>query len=174
MTINSDRKKKANTAAFIVGVSLGVSLLTVLVAVFLKRRCQEILIPLALDRGQTYTFIPPRPISLAGEETKKNVSQTEKRLPLEIQARPSVFHRREAGSVIVTTLPGATCEISARYSTGSAPASLTTGQITVGPSGQHRWVWEIGTSGVYVDVTIEAVKEGYNRQVSQMRVDITG
>lgn len=172
MPATSEDKKKSNRTNFIIGMSVGTGILSLILYLLLRRRCQEILLPLRMERAQTYTFIPPKPIQLAMHPGKTDEKTEPRQFPLELRARPSVFRRRETGSLVVTTLPGTLCTIEARYSTGAAPFSLNTNTISVGPSGQYRWIWDIGTVGSYVDVILRAEREGYEAQTKKLSVDI--
>lgn len=166
----SDNKK--NIAFFIIGIGLGAGLLSTALYLLLKKRYHEILIPVQRYGGQTYTFIPPRAIPLTMAAGKSEKSEAQDSFQLEIKARPSVFRRGETGTIIVSTIPGTLCTLQARYSTGASPSSLHSNSIRVGGAGQHRWLWDIGTSGSYVDVSVQAESEDGSTLKKTLRVEI--
>jgi hypothetical protein len=93
-------------------------------------------------------------------------------LPLTIKADPPRFVRREQGTIIAKTLPGAACTIEAVYSTGRHPGSLETDPVTANRDGECRWTWEIGTGGTHVDVTVRAQHKGYEQVEAALQVGI--
>ncbi len=161
-----------NIAFFIIGISIGAAVLSAVLYLLLKKRAHEILIPVKGYGGQTYTFIPPRAIPLSGA-ARDEKTEIQDLFQLEIKARPSVFKRGETGTIVVTTLPGTLCTLAARYSTGASPSSLHGTSVRVGGAGQHRWLWDIGTSGTFVDVSVIAEREDGSTLNKTLRVDIT-
>ena len=93
-------------------------------------------------------------------------------LPLTLSAEPVRFIRREPGTIYAKTLPGATCNVEAIYSTNRRPGSLETGPTAVDADGRCQWTWVIGTSGTHVDVTVRASLAGYEQAEAALRVEI--
>jgi hypothetical protein len=108
---------------------------------------------------------PPEPIEEAAVPAVEE-------LLLKITAKPRKFKRNNPGTIKVQTIPGASCIISARYSTGRAPNKLDTSPAIAGGDGELTWSWEVGTSGSYVDITITAEAEGYEPTSGALRVNI--
>ena len=73
-----------------------------------------------------------------------------------LHAEPDPLVRNQPVTVRAKAAPGALCTLTARYSTGYTPNSLDTEQQKADAEGVCEWTWEIGTTGSYVDVTVEA------------------
>ena len=159
------------------GLGLGVVVGVILYQELKRRQEEETSGPTekALIRppAQAITIPPPsrtREIALKREE-RRDIQPAV--LPLSIEAIPAKFRRGEPGTIRVRTLPDATCAIEAVYSTGRRPTGLDTGPITAGENGECEWTWGIGTSGTYVDVTIQGWLEGYENAEETLRVPIS-
>jgi hypothetical protein len=148
---------------------LGVGFFTVGTVVYLltKRRREA-------EQAPAIEGIPIRPPD--GEVVLPTPPEAQKArpaaLPLTLKADPSRFVRREPGTIVAKTLPGAACTIEAVYSTGRRPGSLETGPVTANRDGECRWTWEIGTGGTHVDVTVRAQHKGYDQVEAVLQVGI--
>lgn len=92
--------------------------------------------------------------------------------PLKLSAFPHPLRRNQPGTVRVETLPGATCIIKARYSTGFAPTSLDADPRASDESGVCEWRWEIGTSGAYVDIEVQVWQEHHIVNSARQRIEV--
>jgi hypothetical protein len=93
-------------------------------------------------------------------------------LKLNLIAEPARFVRREQGTLIVETLPGASCKLEAVYSTNRKPSGLDEGPVAADSNGNCRWTWPIGTGGSHVDVTVRASLAGYEDAEADLRIEI--
>jgi len=93
-------------------------------------------------------------------------------LTLQISAQPRTFKRGTDGTVRVKSLPGASCSLNARYSTGRAPTGLDEGPLTCDADGVCAWTWSVGTSGSHVDVEVAAAKDGFEDIAKSKRIEI--
>ena len=92
---------------------------------------------------------------------------------LTLEASPRPFKRREEGTIIAQTQPGATCTISARYSTGRTPNSLKELVCQADGQGECRWTWDIGTAGDSVKVEVTAARGDHEPTTKLLTVPIT-
>lgn len=110
-----------------------------------------------------------------GQATKiPTLPEANTELPLIVTVIPAQFTRGAEGRVRVETLPGATCTLEAVYSTRRHPQGFANSPATivVNNKGVHEWVWEIGTGGAFVDLTVEAWLEDHDMVMASLRVPI--
>lgn len=151
-------KSFARQVAWVVlGVGTGVGLV-----MYLLGQREEQAKSASSPRPRQKIVIPP-PIR---EEVKPGA------LKLNLTAEPAKFARRKQGTVIVETLPGASCKLEAVYSTNRKPSGLDEGPVAADSSGNCRWTWPIGTGGSHVDVTAQASLDGYEDAEASLRIEI--
>ncbi len=109
-----------------------------------------------------------------GITLKPSVAQPQENraAPLKLSVFPQPLRRNQPATVRVETLPGATCIIEARYSTGFAPTSLDADPRTSDESGVCEWRWEIGTSGAYVDIEVQVWQEHHTVNSARRRIEV--
>lgn len=93
-------------------------------------------------------------------------------LSLRIEAIPETLVNGEDGRIRALTAPGATCLISARYSTGRPPVSLDIRPRRASSSGVCEWVWSVRTSGSWLDVEVQAWLEDHLIARAEKRFEV--
>ncbi len=159
MSFRKVGKSFAKQVAWVVlGVGTGVGLIMYL----LGQREEQPAKPASSAHSRQGIVIPP-PI-------RKEVKPAA--LKLNLIAEPAKFVRREQGTVIAETLPGASCKFEAVYSTNRKPSGLDEGAVAADSNGNCRWTWPIGTGGSHVDVTVRASMTGYEDVETSLRIEI--
>jgi hypothetical protein len=110
--------------------------------------------------GEKSTSLAQKPVQAITIKPKKKVEMAAPALTLSLSAEPKKFVRRREGTVRAKTQPGAACVIAAKYSTNRSPNTLSTDPVKADENGIAEWGWEIGTGGNFVEVTVEASREG--------------
>lgn len=175
--MSSDRNTRR---FFAVGIGIG---LAVALTVYLRRllespegerqlrAAQERLkLPIRIDGPAVIPPVRERPLS--SEVAEPVVSEEPARLPLKVEASPHPFVRNQPGMIQARTLPGATCNIKAIYSTNRPPLSLETGEVEADENGHCEWTWDIRTGGDSVDVTVWVNSEGYEEAGLKITIPI--
>jgi hypothetical protein len=160
--------RATQTILFTMGVALGV--FAVVVYVMERLRGRDVLIdalPEPVERRLAHRPIQAITLSPPAERGIQAMPIT-----LRVEALPEPFVRRQPGTIRVATLPGATCQIEARYSTNRPPASLEDERKTADEDGRCEWTWDVRTGGEYVDVTVQAWGEGYATTQAGMRIAV--
>lgn len=89
-----------------------------------------------------------------------------------LHADPDPLVRRQPVTIRAKAAPGAACTLNARYSTGHGPNSLDTGTVTADDDGYCEWTWHVGTTGSYVDITVETRHAGGETVTDEVRFTI--
>lgn len=91
-----------------------------------------------------------------------------------LHAEPDPLVRSQPVTVHAKAAPGALCTLTARYSTGYTPNSLDMEPQKADTDGVCQWTWEIGTTGSYVDVAVEAQNAAGETANDEVRFQIVG
>lgn len=75
--------------------------------------------------------------------------------PLVVEVNPAPIVRGRPVTVLARALPGATCRIDARYTTGFAPRSMDGQPQTIDADGACRWQWVVRTRGDGLRIVIK-------------------
>ncbi len=122
--------------------------------------------------GKKSTSLAHKPVQAITIKPEKKTEMAAPALTLSLSAEPKKFVRRQEGTVRARTQPGVTCVIAAKYSTNRSPGKLNTDPVKAGENGIAEWRWDIGTSGDYVEVTVEASRAGEMPVSASLKVEI--
>ncbi|MBN1122498.1 MAG: hypothetical protein JXJ17_15585 [Anaerolineae bacterium] len=122
--------------------------------------------------GEKSMSLARKPVQAITIKPKKKVEMAAPALTLSLSAEPKKFVRRQEGMIRAKTQPGAACVIMAKYSTKRAPTTLSSDPVKADENGIVEWRWEIGTGGSFVEVTVEASREGDIPVSASLKTDI--